>query len=260
MTPLLRLIIGACGWLLGMVPALAIAVPVQLCSTEMVTPGADGRVLGHLPYGEAAQADLLDAPPGFSVGSPCRLQRAAAVDLTRLLRAADAVPEVAGTLRGISCFRSIDYQHQVFCSQVGPGKRFANAAERARVVAPPGFSEHATGYTLDFGVRPMAGCPDVDACIVWHPAGRWLLAHAREYGFELSFPAGNAQGVSWEPWHWRWVGADARAPGAAAARMVFARAASNYPAIPGIYIKPPRVVPTLPQPAFPLYFPRLPGM
>lgn len=259
-TPFLKILIGACGWLLGMAPALALALPVQLCPTQTADAGRDGRVLGHLPYGQGAEADMVVAPPGFGINGPCRLQRAAAADLTRLLQAADAVPEIAGTLRGISCFRSIEYQRHVFCAQIGPGQRFATAAERARVAAPPAYSEHATGYTLDFTVRPSRDCPDVDACIIWHPAGRWLMAHAREYGFELSFPPGNAQGVSWEPWHWRWVGTSSRAPGAAAARAVFARAAANYPAIPGLYLKPPRVVRTVLNPIFPLLFPRLPGM
>ena len=34
----------------------------------------------------------------------------------------------------------------------------------------------------------------------------WLAAHGTEYGFELSFPDGNTQGVAYEPWHWRFVG------------------------------------------------------
>jgi D-alanyl-D-alanine carboxypeptidase len=255
----LNFVIGTCGWMLGMAPALAIAAPIELCPGQIADVGKDGRVLGHLPYVEGAPYDLVDAPPGFALGGPCRLQRAAAADLTRLLSAASAVPDVAGTLRGVSCHRSIEYQRQVFCGRIGAGQRFATAAERARVVAPPGYSEHATGYVLDFGIRPSPDCPDVDACIVWQPAGRWLIAHARDYGFELSFPPGNAQGVSWEPWHWRWVGTSARSPGAAAARAVFGRAAADYPAIPGLFIKPPRVVPTLPRPPFPLAFPRLPG-
>ena len=37
-------------------------------------------------------------------------------------------------------------------------------------------------------------------------AYRWLEAHAAQYGFELSFPKNNSQGVSYEPWHWRFVG------------------------------------------------------
>ncbi|WP_261294780.1 M15 family metallopeptidase [Sphingomonas hylomeconis] len=258
--PLFKFLVGACGWSIGLAPGLALAMTVPLCPTQNAEAGTDGRVLGHLPYGQGAEADLLPAPPGFAIGGPCRLHRAAMVDLIRLLQAADTVPGVAGTLRGVSCFRPIEYQRQVFCAQIGQGQRFANAAERARVAAPPAYSEHATGYTLDFAVRPSPDCPDVDACIIWHPAGRWLLAHARDFGFELSFPAGNAQGVSWEPWHWRWVGVSPKAPGAAAARAVFARAAAKYPAIPGVYLKPPPVVPTLPRPGFPLYWPRVPGL
>ena len=47
-------------------------------------------------------------------------------------------------------------------------------------------------------------------------------------------PAGNAQGVTWEPWHWRWVGTSPAAPGAAAARAIFATARTRFPAQPGI--------------------------
>ena len=34
------------------------------------------------------------------------------------------------------------------------------------------------------------------------------MANARRYGFEQSFPYGNKQGVSFEPWHWRYVGSE----------------------------------------------------
>jgi D-alanyl-D-alanine carboxypeptidase len=67
------------------------------------------------------------------------------------------------------------------------------------------------------------------------PAARWLVANAPRFGFELSFPPGNKQQVKWEPWHWRWVGTTADAPGAAKARFLFARARAAFPADPGIY-------------------------
>ncbi|MBL8954562.1 MAG: D-alanyl-D-alanine carboxypeptidase family protein, partial [Myxococcaceae bacterium] len=41
-------------------------------------------------------------------------------------------------------------------------------------------------------------------------AESWLAAHAHEHGFTLSYPR-NAQrqtGFHWEPWHFRFVGAD----------------------------------------------------
>lgn len=216
----------------ALAPALAETTSERLCVTERVAPGADGRLLGHLPYGQTSEADLVAAPPGFAIGLPCRIRREVAPDLQRLLAAADATPGVAGRLRAVSCFRTIARQGAVFCSQVGPGKRCRNAAERARFVGPPGYSEHATGYAIDFGTRPSPGCADVEACFAQTAAGRWLIANAPNYGFELSFPAGNAQGVSWEPWHWRWVGSNGDVPGAAAARNIFVRARFTYPAMP----------------------------
>ena len=37
-------------------------------------------------------------------------------------------------------------------------------------------------------------------------AFRWLSAHAAEYHFEMSFGRDNPMGVSYEPWHYRFVG------------------------------------------------------
>lgn len=221
-------------WAVGLAPAVAMAAPEQLCAGQMATPGPDGRVLGHLPYRQSEPADLVPAPPGFALGQPCLIHRDAAPDLTRMLHAAAGVPGVAGQLRAVSCYRTIVRQRGVFCSGIGPTKKCKDAAERARYVGPPGFSEHATGYAIDFGIRPSPGCPDVDDCIAATAAGKWLLANAPGFGFELSFPAGNAQNVTWEPWHWRWVGRTIMTQGASRSRSVFARARYSFPASPGI--------------------------
>ncbi len=229
---IVRIAVVAC----GLLPALTLAAdPVVLCPGQEVYPGLDGRLLGHLPYAEAPAADLVPAPYGFGIGVACRVQRDVLPDLTRLLAAAAATPRVGSRLRAVSCFRSIAHQRTVFCSQIGPRRRCRDAAERALSVAPPAYSEHATGYAIDFGVRPSPGCGDVDPCMAATPAGQWLTAHAREFGFELSFPAGNPQGVTWEPWHWRWVGTNVAVPGAVKARLAFTRARTNFPAGPGIY-------------------------
>jgi zinc D-Ala-D-Ala carboxypeptidase len=195
-------------------------------------------MLGHLPYGDVPAELLAPAPPGFALNG-CRVRAEVVPDLGRLLAAATA----AGMdLRGLSCHRGLTRQGNVFCRE-----RPNTAGDRAISVAPPGHSEHTTGFAIDFAIRPANGCPDAEACMAALPAYRWLRDNARGYGFEQSFPAGNRQGVKWEPWHWRWVGPDARAPGALRARTTFARARREFPADPGV-VSPPPVIRTIAPP------------
>ncbi len=193
-----------------------------------LAPTPDGRVLGHFPYGDVAPGELVDAPTGFGIHA-CRIRRDLLPDLQRLLMAAASDPNVGGTLRGLSCHRSIQRQSGVFRTG-GEG----DAESRSISVAPPGHSEHTTGYAIDFAIRPSPNCPDIEACMANLPAAKWLIANAPRFGFEMSFPAGNAQRVKWEPWHWRWVGTTRATPGAAQARFLFAKARAAFPADPGI--------------------------
>lgn len=193
------------------------------------TLAGDGRVLGHFGYGDIPVEELAEAPEGFAIGQRCRIRRDVLADLQGLLDAARADPTVGGALRGLSCHRSIARQTAVFASG-GQGE----AEDRAISVAPPGHSEHTTGYAIDFAVRPSPNCPDAEACMAAIAPARWLTANATRFGFEQSFPAGNKQGVKWEPWHWRWVGASPSAPGAARARFVFAAARARFAANPGV--------------------------
>ena len=228
---------------LGATLLIATPAAAQVCDGGSVPQAADGRVLGHLPYGDAAEYDLTDAPAGFALNG-CRIRREVWPDLQRLLAAANADPRTGGVIRGLSCHRAIERQRQVFC------RERADPASRAISAAPPGHSEHATGYAIDFAIRPSPNCPDAEACMSALPAARWLRENAPRFGFEQSFPAANAQGVKWEPWHWRWVGVRATEPGAARARALFARARREFPADPGL-VDPPPVVRTVAEPAKP---------
>jgi zinc D-Ala-D-Ala carboxypeptidase len=174
--------------------------PAPLCSAKYAQPkvGSDGRLLNHFPYAEAPANSLAKVPAGFSSGS-CAMVRS---DILPDLKAMIAVAKKDGIiLRGVSCFRSISYQRTVFCN---PAKLASQGGlvGRARSSAPPGYSEHATGYVVDFGV----GDADLVAAFATRPMGKWLAANAGKFGFEMSFPKGNKQGVTFEPWHWRWVG------------------------------------------------------
>jgi len=182
--------------------ALALAFPGPLRRWLVPGPVAgldarlsiDGRLLGHFPYPEVAETQLLEVAPGQ------QLQRDAAQALLAMQRAAaaDGVNLVV-----LSAFRPIALQKQLFFDV--KSERNQSALERAQVSAPPGFSEHSTGYAVDFGdgSRPQAHLSEAFAQT---PAFRWLQDHAARHHFILSFPRDNAQGVSYEPWHWRFEG------------------------------------------------------
>lgn len=185
---------------------------------------ADGRVLGHLPYGDSAPGELVTAGPALNA---CRLRPEAAADFARLAAAAEA--SGLGRLYAASCHRSLPWQETVFCRETVGDPR-----ARAISVAPPGHSEHATGYALDIAIRPSPNCPDTAGCMAALPLYRWMAQNAPRFGFEQSFPGANKQGVKWEPWHWRWVGTSPTIAGAAKARFIFARARRDYPAQPAV--------------------------
>jgi zinc D-Ala-D-Ala carboxypeptidase len=104
-------------------------------------------------------------------------------------------------LHVIWAYRSPVLQHEQF----EDAKRRHGKRHGIKWLAPPGFSEHQTGWVLDLG---DVDDPEADDNPTFERtrAFKWLKAHAGEYGFELSFPPGNWQGVSYEPWHWRFIG------------------------------------------------------
>lgn len=66
--------------------------------------------------------------------------------------------------------------------------------------ADQGYSEHQLGTAIDF--TTSAGSLTKFETT---PAYTWLLAHAYEYGFVISYPSENKY-YQFEPWHWRFVG------------------------------------------------------
>jgi D-alanyl-D-alanine carboxypeptidase len=157
-------------------------------------PSADGRLLGHFPYPEAPQASLTAIGPGLA------LRREAAEALRQMQRAAAAD---GVELQVLSAFRDRALQQHLFFDV--KADRNQDARTRARVSAPPGFSEHSTGYAVDLGDGRLPAS-NLSVGFEASPAFRWLMANANRYHFTLSFPRANRQGVSYEPWHWRYEG------------------------------------------------------
>lgn len=79
----------------------------------------------------------------------------------------------------------------------------------------PGYSEHGNPkrQALDFineeGITGENNPEDFARL----PEYAWLLENAPAYGFELSFPKKDDQGIGFEPWHWRYVGKNAQKRG-----------------------------------------------
>ncbi|MDY6802418.1 MAG: M15 family metallopeptidase [Cyanobacteriota bacterium] len=102
----------------------------------------------------------------------------------------------------VSGFRTVEKQQELFEAQI---QRRGSTEAAAKVSAPPGYSEHHTGFAIDL---TDGNFPKKDITVDFENtrAYQWLRSHAQEFGFELSFPPNNSQGVSYEPWHWRYVG------------------------------------------------------
>lgn len=74
--------------------------------------------------------------------------------------------------------------------------------------ARPGNSEHQLGTTVDFGSPELNHLFHVDFAKT--AEGLWLVDNAHKFGFTLSYPADSyaVTGFKYEPWHYRYVGAE----------------------------------------------------
>lgn len=86
-----------------------------------------------------------------------------------------------------------------YMSEYGLSQKKA-AEKAATVTLPPGTSEHSLGLAMDI-------C-NVRDSFVNSKEFKWLSKHAQDYGFILRYPKGkqSVTGVTFEPWHWRFVG------------------------------------------------------
>lgn len=160
-------------------------------STEKVD-----NLLGHLPYQEAPASELKP----ITANGQIKL-RAAAAEKYKAMSAAAARAGII--LVPISGFRSTSDQQRLFFDV--KAQRGQVTTKRAEVSAPPGYSEHHTGYAVDIGdgrVPATNLSPDFEKTAAF----QWLEKNAPYYSFEISFPKDNPQGVNYEPWHWRYVG------------------------------------------------------
>ena len=153
----------------------------------------DVRVLGHFPYQEAAYDNLIEIQPNILVHK----------GMYKSLKKMQNDAEKDGVyLVFLSGYRSIKLQEKIFYSL----KTIRNqiASERARVSAPPGYSEHSTGFAIDIG-DAYERETDFEVNFENTSAFKWLKNNAAKYHFRLSFDRDQTN-VDYEPWHWRYEG------------------------------------------------------
>ena len=92
-----------------------------------------------------------------------------------------------------SGYRSYERQQEVYFESE-PGK-----------AQEPGASEHQTGLAFDVTAESSSG--NFESTEQYG----WLCQHAHEFGFIQRYPANKADitGISYEPWHYRYVGVEA---------------------------------------------------
>ena len=126
-----------------------------------------------------------------------------------------SIPEFVTTSSGVKITKP-EAINLIFSWLKAKQKVFAYEAA-AKISAPPGYSEHHTGFAIDL---TDGNFPKKDLTIDFENtnAYKWLTRHAQDFGFELSFPPNNLQGLSYEPWHWRYIGSPEAASAFAQAR------------------------------------------
>lgn len=148
---------------------------------------------------------LAGAVPAAAYGGGHKLRLPAAEALKAMLVAAEA----EGVKLAVqSAYRSYDYQANTFAYWVE-----VDGYERAlRTSARAGHSEHQLGTVVD--LRSRSGPPAWElADWAKTPEGAWVAANAHVYGFVMSYPQGleRRSCYDYEPWHYRFVGADVAA-------------------------------------------------
>ena len=110
--------------------------------------------------------------------------------------------EIGGSIRIVSAYRTVAYQRGLF-------NRYLESDKMENVLrysAKAGYSEHHTGFAIDIvapngSLRGFKGTKESD----------WVEKNAHKYGFIIRYTEENQSitGYESEPWHLRYLGAEA---------------------------------------------------
>lgn len=152
----------------------------------------------------------------INVGGGHELQQKAAHPWLELKAAA----KKEGIKLGLtSAYRSAEEQKQIFLqrlyatgatnSGIAAGHNDAQIAQVLSMTAPPGYSRHHTGYTVDISCENQPGATfETTSCYRWLSNNNY--ENAKTYGWIPGYPKGaSLQGPEPEAWEYVWVGKEA---------------------------------------------------
>lgn len=127
-------------------------------------------------------------------------------DMIDACRAAGLTPVIC------SSYRTQEKQEELFEAKVkkwlakGYDREEAER-EASNLVAIPGTSEHQVGLAVDIVDINNQNLNEAQEDTA---VQKWLMEHSWEYGFILRYPSDKSEltGISYEPWHYRYVGKD----------------------------------------------------
>lgn len=184
-------------------PTISHPSPIPSVTPSSITPSGAAN-LGHFPYAEG-DVNKMIVIGSYAQQEYQRYEKLAPEAALALMKLIYAARDEGVWIIPVSGFRTITNQEKLFKAQI---QRLGSPEAAAKVSAPPGYSEHHTGYAIDLadGNFPKQ---DITDKFAETDAFKWLKIHGKEFGFEMSFPENNPQGVSYEAWHWRFVGSPA---------------------------------------------------
>lgn len=112
-----------------------------------------------------------------------------------------------------SSYRTMEKQQRLYNNKIDEYLAKGYSQEKAEqaageLVAIPGTSEHQLGLALD--IVDISN-QSLDESQEDTDVQKWLMKNSWKYGFILRYPTGKSDitGISYEPWHYRYVGKEA---------------------------------------------------
>lgn len=95
----------------------------------------------------------------------------------------------------VSGFRSYAKQYAIINYKLQQGLKLDVILKENKL---PGLSQHHSGNAIDIVSNSYKLSVDFEQSLAYS----WLLNNAHKYGFYLTYPKDNKEGIMFEPWHW----------------------------------------------------------